>query len=186
MIDMIKTEALYRRKNNPEETFLAYEIQTTYLTGGKEKITVSGFLKNGESKSYTKEYLLKNFIIDLPDYGPMKEHIVQYSDQVPAVKKLFRQLCRRFHPGGYFHVGDLVYGTDSIGYYSTDTRYDRLIELPLKIIDIQSMPSSTAKIIVLESKYGTIETQRVCIPMYQDRYSEIDAYACLRRYDMPY
>jgi len=174
---------LYREKKNPENTFFVSKFSCW-----DDGEVISGYTNNGIEKTYKKKYFCSHFIVDKPNYSSIEEHILPFLTQTPELNEILNRLCRRFHPGGYFHVGDIVYGTKCICYYIPHYDYDHdLIDYPMKITDIREINSySTAKLILMEGVYKIRQDSELSIPMYQDRYSNIDAYACLRRYDMPY
>ena len=178
----MKELSLYRCKTDNSVTFLLDESDEEY---------VSGYLKDGIAKEYSKKYFDKNFVLEKFDYSSLDKHIMQYITTVPELSPVLKQICRRLHPGGYFHVGDIVFGTENIGYYSPrDKDYGSgLIDYPMTITEIKRVTdSSTAYIIGMCPNYNIHDmvNKTLYIPMYQDRYSKIDAYACLRRYDLPY
>ena len=179
---MIKLDTLYRNNKNSEITFFAV-CHSTYK---EEEIT--GYLRDGTEKVYKLKYFKKNFTPVLPDYSVLEKHLLEYINQVPEVESVFQQILRRLHPGGYFHVGDIVYGTKEIGYYASHHRLEELISIPLEIVEIikANEDSTTTRFIVMKQKHSISREEKLCIPIYQDRYSKIDAYACLKRYDMPY
>lgn len=180
---MIKVGDLYRNIKDNSITFLV-DDDDPYDD------SVYGYLKNGVSKSFSKKYFNKNFVHEQIDYSVLDKHIMQYITTVPELSSIRDQICRRLHPGGYFHVGDIVFGTENIGYYSSKPYDFRHIQYPMKIIEITlAVDSSTVYIIRMEPVYDCNPenyNKDLYMPMYQDRYSKIDAYACLRRYDLPY
>lgn len=178
----MKEFSLYRCKTDDSITFLLD-------LGESDEESVVGYLKDGITKSYTKKYFDKNFVLEKFDYSNLDKHILQYITTVPELSPVLEQICRRLHPGGYFHVGDIVFGTENIGYYSQRDYDFRLIDYPMTITEIKrATDSSTAFIIGMNPNYEVYElvNKTLYMPMYLDRYSKIDAYACLRRYDLPY
>lgn len=181
---MIKANYLYRKKNNPEKTFLVTNIEFDL-----DKVKVVGYTNKGFRKYYDISYFKRNFIQEKElDYSNYKDNLLQYAEQVPEIKSVLEQICRRLHPGGYFHPGDIVFATQEIGWYLRgNPTKDDCLDSPYVIKDIiQVEESLTTYIVILEAQFNTRKSENLCIPMYQDRYSRNDAYACLRRYDMPY
>ena len=178
---MIK-DGFYRNKKDDKMTLLITQSDEgeDYIEGFNEK----GIVKRYKRKTFLSKYKLEN-----PSYLGLEKHLIQYANQVPEVSAVIQQILRRLHPGGYFHVGDVVFGTKEIEYYIQENRMGDLLEVPLEIIDISKLSGygNMVYIISLKSIYNTRPSDKaMCIPMYQDRYSKIDAYACLRRYNMPY
>jgi hypothetical protein len=134
-------------------------------------IKVETFQKNYEKIEFEIEKLLPS--------------LLQYLSDTSLYSKL-EVIARRLHPGGYFQVGCTVFITSPLFLDDSDLKYAAsTCEKPYQITNIQ--PSNTIpllNILTLESKYYRKET--IEVPMYLDRISEIDAYSCLRRYDMPY
>ena len=179
---MMQIGELYRDKSNPENTYLLSSVD-------EYTKTCIGFDKKGKIKELKIETFKKRYSVIKPDYSNLEKHLIQYALQNSEVSLVLQQILRRIHPGGYFHIGDIVFGTQEIGYYTNVRRCEDLIELPLEIVDILNCAGGMAYLVMLKSLYTNRKEDKndlICLPMYQDRYSKIDAYACLRRYNMPY
>lgn len=139
-------------------------------------------LSDIKAETFQKNYEKVEFEIErlLPS-------LLQYLSDTSLYSKL-EVIARRLHPGGYFQIGCTVFITSPLFLDESDLRYGyaaSTCEKPYKITNIR--PSETIpllNILTLESVYYRKET--IEVPMYLDRISEIDAYSCLRRYDMPY
>ena len=134
-------------------------------------IRAETFQKNYEKVEFEIERLLPS--------------LLQYLSDSSLYSKL-EVIARRLHPGGYFQSGCTVFITSPLFLDESDFKYaGSTCEKPYKITNIR--PSDTIpllNLLTLESIYYRKET--IEVPMYLDRISEIDAYSCLRRYDMPY
>lgn len=145
------------------------EIQCLTSTG-KYKVIYLGGLKNYELVRFDLTSLVPNFL--------------EYAKYDATLRNGIETIARRLHPGGYFHVGDYVYIV-SFEFIRDSISFRNPMEHPYKITDISpDKEIPLVEILKLESVYYA--KQIMTIPMYRDRISSVDAYSCLRRYDLPY
>ena len=67
--------------------------------------------KDGEKKEIELEKFKKDYEVISVDITPVIPALQSYLEVCPQAKNIFFSLMRKIHPGGYFHVGDLVYIT---------------------------------------------------------------------------
>ena len=172
-------KVLFRSKKDPDKTFLVYEEDFR----GK----LLGVNSDGISKSYTTQYLNKNFEPEIPDYSKFGDQLLRLAQEDPVLLQSLQQICRRLHPGGYFHKGDKVFAVKKYPFFETKDRdIQDLINWPLEIVDFIDSKTSTVRLMILNPLYRTDNSIVYRIPIYLDGYYEVDAFACLRRYNMPY
>jgi hypothetical protein len=178
----IKYGQTWKNKKTGEIVFVLDQI-ITY--GSKQESIVKVLDSGGQQLSDIKtENFQKNYEKIEFEVERLLQSLLQYLSDSSLYSKL-EIIARRLHPGGYFQVGCTVFITSPLFLDVNDFRRASSCEKPYKITNIR--PSETIpllRILTLESVYYRKET--IEVPMYLDRISEIDAYSCLRRYDMPY
>jgi hypothetical protein len=165
-IVFVKDQVLSYRNSKPESVVEVLDSEGQQLND----IKTEDFQKNYEKIEFDIERLLPS--------------LLQYLSDSSLYSKL-EIIARRLHPGGYFQVGCTVFIASPLFLDENDLRRATICEKSYKITNIR--PSETIpllSILTLESVYYRKET--IEVPMYLDRISEVDAYSCLRRYDMPY
>ena len=181
---MIESEDVWIEKKTGKTVFIE-SLRTSYSSkGNKDYVCILN--RNGKrEEDILESTFLKNYEKVTPDYNKLLPAFLDFAMNDKELKRKLMILARRLHPGGYFHVGDVVYVTSPLCLNLDDFRYGRCLERPYQIESINPEGSiPLLSIITLRSIEWHDEQIRV--PMYADRFIPTDAYTCLRRYDMPY
>lgn len=185
-LEPIKYGQVWRNKNTGKTVFIQDEV-ANFSTSGSRHSDVVVLDDKGQkqmainSKDFRKDYEKVDF-----DINRLLPSLLQYlSNTNTSIYRSLEVIARRLHPGGYFQVGCIVFIISPLFLCETDLRYGQTCEKPYEIINIYpSVDVPLLNFLVLESKYYQKDT--IEVPMYHDRISEVDAYSCLRRYDLPY
>ena len=188
-INYVFSGETWKNKSTGEIVFVR-DVRTSWsLKSDKETTTV--IILGGTGKK-RRDIILSRFLRSyekiVPDYKSLIPGMIDLiiNDPDSPLQKEVQKLARRLHPGGYFHEGCYVYIVSPIVLDPTDFRYGSNIDrsyLIEKITEDSSIPLLYN--LELRSQYWNMG-EKITVPMYLDRFIEIDAFTCLRRYDMPY